>query len=111
MKRLLISLLFPLAITVQAESPMTVTNKVEVWAVASHYEDCVGVGSMQCLLVTKPNGNQELFYDTIKGFNYEEGFNYRLKVRASKGGNGAADGSSMSYKLIKILSKKPQVFN
>ena len=41
----------------------------------------------------------------IEGFDYEEGFEYVLKVRKYHIANPPADGSSIGYSLIKIKSK------
>ena len=47
-----------------------------------------------------PLTNQE-----IQGFDYEEGFEYVLKVNQSNVENPPADGSSIEYILIEVLSK------
>ena len=45
------------------------------------------------------------FYNTIEGFDYKEGFFYKIKVDILDIENHPADGTSMSYKLIEILDK------
>ncbi len=46
------------------------------------------------------------FYNTIIGFDYLSGYSYRLLVLETKLDNPPADGSSLSYSLIRVLSKK-----
>lgn len=42
----------------------------------------------------------------IKGFVYEEGFEYYLRVEKTHLGNPPADGMDVIYKLIEIISKE-----
>ncbi|MDR2585573.1 MAG: DUF4377 domain-containing protein [Prevotellaceae bacterium] len=47
----------------------------------------------------------------IKGFTYEEGFEYRLKILVSKIINPPADGYLVKYTLLEVLSKvKVEIF-
>lgn len=75
--------------------------------IADHFADCTGVGSQKCMLI-KESANDEwtLFYDQIEGFNYEEGFSYEIEVEINTISNPPADGSSLEYTLIKIISKE-----
>lgn len=82
------------------------TVMTEVWTIGSHYKDCVGVAPMKCLMVTKPNGSPEFFYSAIEGFDYQEGFEYQIQVQGTAVTNPPADGSSISYKLVKLISQK-----
>ena len=68
--------------------------------------DCVGVGPMKCLEV-----NGGLFYDGINGFEYEEGYSYRLKIEryeAYPGREPPQDASRYGYRLIEVLGKTAQ---
>lgn len=47
----------------------------------------------------------------IEKFNYEEGFNYRLKVEIIHLKNPSQDDSSIKYKLIEIISKEKVLTN
>ena len=73
----------------------------------SEQVDCVGVAPQKCLLI-KENADDEytFFYDTIEGFEWEEGFEYELLVEVSKVDNPAADSSSIRYKLVEVVSKQ-----
>lgn len=66
--------------------------------------DCVGVGPMKCLEV-----DGGLFYETIHGFDYEEGYTYRLKIEQYEAYPGREeppqDASKYGYRLIDVLSK------
>lgn len=46
-----------------------------------------------------------LYNNSIEGFEYEEGFEYKLLVQQKYIPNPPQDGSKYSYKLIKILDK------
>ncbi|GAA4276044.1 hypothetical protein GCM10022259_07680 [Aquimarina mytili] len=48
------------------------------------------------------------FYDTIEGFDYEEGHTYELEVMVSQIENPTEDGSSLKYSLIKVISKEKE---
>ena len=47
-----------------------------------------------------------MFYDQIEGFDYKEGHTYKLEVNVSKIENPPADGSSLKYKLVKLIYKE-----
>jgi hypothetical protein len=48
----------------------------------------------------------EFFYDNIKGFHYEEGYIYQLKIRIEKTTDLPMDGSDRQYILVKVISKE-----
>ncbi|MBP2831136.1 DUF4377 domain-containing protein [Aquimarina sp. U1-2] len=75
--------------------------------IADHTVDCEGVASQKCMLI-KDDMSQDwrYFYGTIKGFNYEEGFTYALKIIADTLKSPLADDLSIHYSLLKIVSKK-----
>ena len=81
----------------------------KVLRVNSYTETCQGLIEMQCLLVQE--GDQigtdrwEIFYTTIDGFDYEEGFLYDLDVKITEIENPPADASSLRYELIKLIEK------
>ncbi len=75
--------------------------------IASHLTDCEGVAPQKCMLIkSRPSEDWTYFYDTIEGFNYEEGYSYELEVAVTRIENPPADGSSLQYSLLKILSKQ-----
>lgn len=95
----------------KSEAEKTVEAKelenIETFTIASHREDCTGVVKMKCLLVKKGDGTEwEFFYSPIEGFNYEEGFEYKLEVRTEEIENPPADSSSVRYILVNEISKE-----
>lgn len=82
----------------------------ETWWINSAKVDCTGVGPMTCLQIQKgeeiKDGEWMLFYDQVSGFEYEPGFIYKLEVGVSKKTAPVpADASSLTYELVKVLSK------
>ncbi|MGA1775451.1 MAG: DUF4377 domain-containing protein [Flavobacteriaceae bacterium] len=75
----------------------------------SYTVPCEGIIEMNCLLVQI--GNQigtdqwDYFYDSIEGFEYEEGFQYDLDVLIKAIDNPPADASSIRYQLIRLIRK------
>lgn len=83
------------------------TKNVKTLIVASQQKSCTGVGTQLCYLVKeKENLSWEYFYDTIEGFTYKTGYEYVIKVEVITIKNPPADGSSLAYRLIEIISKK-----
>lgn len=80
--------------------------------IANAKVDCVGVAPQKCLQI-KEEGKTDwtFFYDKIEGFDYEEGFFYKIKVNVMAVDNPPADGSSLKYKLIEILDKSKMPLN
>jgi hypothetical protein len=69
--------------------------------------DCEGEGPRKCLQVRESeNGEWTLFYAPIKGFKYEEGTKYAIKVSVEKVLKPMADASSLSYTLVEIVSQQ-----
>ena len=76
--------------------------------VGAEQVDCTGVAPQTCLLVKEDaNGEYAYFYDAIEGFEWEAGYEYELSVRVTEVEDPPADGSSLRYELIKIISKSP----
>jgi heat shock protein HslJ len=70
--------------------------------------DCVGVGPQQCMLVKEdPNAEYQYHYTGIEGFDYEPGYEYELLIRETTIDNPPADGSSLQWTLIEVVSKTP----
>jgi hypothetical protein len=67
---------------------------------------CTGEARTQCLQVrVPPDTAWRRFYDPIEGFAFEEGYRWRLDVERRHVPNPPADGSSLSYRLIRVISK------
>ena len=72
--------------------------------VADSFADCEGVSSQQCFKIRESKDEEwKLLYQEIEGFDYKEGFTYKIEVNIKKAKESAADGSSLRYKLVKII--------
>ena len=70
--------------------------------------DCVGVGPQKCMLVKEnPEDAYRMFYDRIAGFDYEQGYEYELRVQVETVPDPPADASSLRYTLVEVVSKRP----
>ena len=67
---------------------------------------CSGVGLQKCLQI-KENETDDWknLYTNIEGFDYEEGYSYKLKVEITDIENPPADSSSKKYILLEVLEK------
>jgi len=82
----------------------TSCDKNKIIYVADSMVECEGTAEQKCLQI-KENKEDEwtLFYDTIEGFEYKEGFLHKIEVSISKIKNPPADGSTLKYKLNNII--------
>ena len=68
--------------------------------------ECVGVAPMQCLVV-----DGAFFYDSIEGFEYEEGYIYRIRIERYDAWPDLEelpqDASAFSYRLVEVVSQTP----
>lgn len=89
-------------------APEAEEENVKTIYVGPELVDCVGVAPQQCLQVKEnPEDEYTLFYDTIEGFNFEEGYEYELRVREETVENPPADASSVKWTLVEEVSKTP----
>lgn len=58
--------------------------------------------------VKEDGGNWGIFYNRIEGFEFEDGYEYVLKVRKDTVLNPPADASSLKYTLIQEVFKKKE---
>lgn len=85
-------------------------KEVETYWVNSLRVACTGEAPMRCLQVQR--GEQiepsawEYFYSSIEGFDYKEGYIYQLTVEEEQIENPPADGSSIRYQLVDVLSQE-----
>ena len=66
---------------------------------------CYGVGERSCMVV-----DGQYFYDGIEGFEYEAGYDYRLRIGKYDPWSGEEppqDAGKYSYRLLKQLEKTP----
>ncbi|HMQ03854.1 MAG TPA: META and DUF4377 domain-containing protein [Pyrinomonadaceae bacterium] len=77
-----------------------------VWFVNKDLQDCVGVVKTKCLQVKDAKeGAWQNFFGPIEGFNFKKGRFYAIEVERTKVANPAADGSSYSHKLIRVIKE------
>lgn len=82
-----------------------------VYWINSRKVKCTGVAPMMCLQIQKSEtataDNWKYFYDTIKGFDFEAGYIYKLIIRETKPpiSEVPADASMITYELVKIMEK------
>jgi hypothetical protein len=86
--------------------------KEAIYHVNSYRVPCVGVAPMQCLQVRRgdsPTEEWQFFYSQIRGFDYQPGYLYRLRVLETPlpPEQVPADASSIRYDLIEVLEKTP----
>lgn len=75
--------------------------------VAAHTVECVGEAVQRCLLVREgPEEEFRYFYDPVEGFDYQEGYRYRIRVLRRRVPDPPADASAFEYRLLEVLSKE-----
>lgn len=80
---------------------------VRMW-IEPELAECTGVGPMECLQVSYTDGGEtELFYSTIEGFEFVEGTSYVIDVKVTTVASPPADGSSLAYSLVGVVSESP----
>ena len=87
-------------------------NNSKIIYIADSLIDCVGIAPQKCLQIKEEHKTDwSSFYDQIEGFDYKEGFFYKIKVAVILADNPPADGSSLKYKLLEILDKSKTPLN
>lgn len=82
-------------------------NSVKVLYVASTLDECVGAAPKKCLMVKEEeDAPWELMYQDIEGFDYQEGYEYKIEVKREEVSNPAADAPSIKYVLVNEISKE-----
>lgn len=86
----------------------TSCDKNKIIYVADNMVACDGAAEQKCLQI-KENKDDDwtLFYDTIEGFEFKEGFLQKIEVTISKIKNPPSDGSKLKYKLNNIIYQEP----
>ncbi len=86
-------------------------NETTMW-INSQRVDCTGVGRMKCMQIQEgeklETGKWKSFYSQIEGFDFEEGYLYKLKIKKEEldPATVPADASSIKYSLVEIVSKE-----
>lgn len=96
----------PVEKPVTPTTPSATTSKLINVIVGSETVSCQGVVLTECLMVsTSSDPELSLWYSGIEGFTYQAGYTYELQVREEKIANPPADGSSIRWTLVKVISK------
>ena len=91
----------------EATAAPTASPRGETLFVREKRADCVGEGPMTCLQVrASETAEWTLLYQPIEGFTYEEGTAYELRIERKPKPNAPADGSSLRYRLVEIVSQR-----
>lgn len=79
----------------------------KVLLINSQRVSCMGMVPQRCMQ-TRENVSDswQYFYGEIAGFEYQEGFNYKIRVDIYPIANPPADGSSLRYVFRELLYKK-----
>ena len=81
------------------------TDTTRLW-IGPERVECEGMAPMTCLQVAESeDGDYQLFYDTIEGFDYQEGTSYVIDVSITEVANPPADASSLQYTLVEIVEQ------
>lgn len=78
-------------------------TEVGIWEVGENYVYAPKLGQMKCLQIKSEKSNKWKYLSTpIHGFDYQEGYRYRVRVKKTK----RRDTDTVNYSLIDILSKE-----
>ena len=81
------------------------TDTTRLW-IGPERVECEGMAPMMCLQVAESeDGDYQLFYDTIEGFDNQEGTSYVIDVSITEVENPPADASSLQYTLVEIVEQ------
>jgi hypothetical protein len=92
-----------------AEDPASEMGVVTLY-VGPERVDCVSVAPQTCYQIRyAPEDDYQLLYSDIRGFDYEPGYNYELRVLKTPVPNPPADASSINWTLVEVVSKTPAI--
>ena len=99
MKKVLLSLLFAgLVTSLQAQD---VSHKIEVTLLP--YKKVTNGAFYQVITLASPN----CYVEYLEGFDYEWGYEYKVRLKETTLAHPPEDGSSIEYKLLEVISKTP----
>jgi hypothetical protein len=79
----------------------------EILIIGPYRTECPSFSGNDCYLEFNEEAQRwHFFYDGIKGFDYEPGFIWTLKVSLHEYSTEWADASSHEYRLVEVLSKE-----
>ena len=96
-----------LSLTTGCEREVTTSENTEILIIGPYTQTCQGFIEQQCCLeFNEERQRWEFFYDGIRGFDFEPGFIYRLKVSLHERDEGIQDVGRYEYRLVEVLSKE-----
>lgn len=106
MKQLLVACILLACGCLPAQTPMKIylSDRLIPCGSAAEPRNCMQMKESR-------QGNWQTFYNNIEGFEYAEGYQYRLLVQATYHDTKQADGFNLSYKLLRQLCKKKTGYN
>ncbi|MEO0042093.1 MAG: hypothetical protein RL329_1541 [Bacteroidota bacterium] len=82
--------------------------KTEIWHIKHHKTIAQGESAQWCYLVRKSEtADWTFFYAPIEKLDYEWGHHYIVKIKQTQIKKPAADGSSIRFEVVQIVSDKP----
>ena len=82
-------------------------DNIEILIIGPYKTKCVGAFEQECYLeFNEETQKWEFFYESIQGFNFEQGYIYKLKVRLEDRGTEIQDVGRYAYHLVEIISKE-----
>ena len=96
-----------LSLTTGCEREVTTSENTEILIIGPYTQTCQGFIEQQCYLeFNEERQRWEFFYEGIRGFDFEPGFIYRLKVSLHERDEGIQDVGRYEYRLVEVLSKE-----
>lgn len=82
-------------------------ENIEIITIGPYTKTCQGFIEQECYLeFNEERQAWEFFYESIRGFNFEPGFIWTLKVRLEDQGTEIQDVGRYAYHLVEVLSKE-----
>ena len=81
-------------------------ENTKIITIGPYTETCYGFIEQQCYLeFNEERQRWEFFYEDIRGFDFEPGYIYKLKVRLEDRGTEIQDVGRYAYHLVEVISK------
>ena len=78
-------------------------TEVATWEIGDSYVNAQSLGKLKCLQIRTDKKNKWEYLNTsIRGFDYQEGYRYRIRVKQTK----QKDIDTLDYSLVEIISKE-----
>ena len=95
------------ALLAGCDSILGTDERMVTWYVAPEKVPCQGLIPAECLQGRESlDAPWEGLHDSISGFDWEYGYLYRIRVAIREIDDPPADGSSLEYRLVRVLEKK-----